>query len=160
MLLNSGDQLALLAADPSLWPNAVEEILRLDSPVHLTARVARADTEVAGTLVRRGELMVIYLAAANRDPAVFADPHRFDVQRPNAGKHLSFSGGRHFCLGAALARAEGETGLRAFFTRYPDAQSAGEGVRRDTRVLRGWSHLPVRLGSPATAGYPASAPGS
>jgi cytochrome P450 len=159
MLLNSPDQLAMLAADPSLWPNAVEEILRLDSPVQLTARVARADTEVAGTLVRRGELMVIYLAAANRDPAVFADPHRFDVQRPNAGKHLSFSGGRHFCLGAALARAEGETGLRAFFTRYPDAQSAGAGVRRDTRVLRGWSQLPVRLGSPATAGYPASAPG-
>jgi cytochrome P450 len=159
MLLNSGDQLALLAADPSLWPNAIEEILRLESPVQLTARVARADTEVAGTLVRRGELMVIYLAAANRDPAVFADPHRFDVQRPNAGKHLSFSGGRHFCLGAALARAEGETGLRAFFTRYPDAQSAGAGVRRDTRVLRGWSHLPVRLGSPAAAGYPASAPG-
>jgi cytochrome P450 len=156
MLLNSGDQLALLAADPSLWPNAIEEILRLESPVQLTARVARADTEVAGTLVRRGELMVIYLAAANRDPAVFADPHRFDVQRPNAGKHLSFSGGRHFCLGAALARAEGETGLRAFFTRYPDAQSAGAGVRRDTRVLRGWSHLPVRLGSPAAAGYPAS----
>ena len=156
MLLNSPDQLAKLAADPSLWPNAVEEILRLDSPVQLTARVARADTEVAGTLVRRGELMVIYLAAANRDPAVFADPHRFDVQRPNAGKHLSFSGGRHFCLGAALARAEGETGLRAFFTRYPDAQSAGAGVRRDTRVLRGWSQLPVRLGSPATAGYPAS----
>ena len=149
MLLNAPDQLAVLAADPSLWPNAVEEILRLDSPVQLTARVARTDTEVAGTPVRRGEMVVIYLAAANRDPAVFPDPHTFDVGRPNAGKHLAFSGGRHFCLGAALARAEGEAGLRRFFTQYPDASLAGEGTRRDTRVLRGWARLPLRLGSPA-----------
>ena len=150
MLLGSPDQLALLRSDPSLWPNAVEEILRLDSPVQLTARVARTDTEVAGTPIRRGEFTVIYLAAANRDPAVFADPHRFDVTRPNAGRHLSFSGGRHFCLGAALARTEGEVGLRSFFTRFPDAQLAGQGARRETRVLRGWASLPVRLGSPAT----------
>ena len=148
MLLNSPDQLAVLSADPSLWPNAVEEILRLDSPVQLTARVARTDTVVAGTAIRRGEMVVIYLAAANRDPKVFTDPHRFDVTRPNAGKHLAFSGGRHFCLGAALARIEGETGLRRFFTHFPDARLAGEGRRRDTRVLRGWARLPVSLGAP------------
>lgn len=106
-------------------------------PVQLTGRVALRDTDVAGTTVRRGEFVVIFLAAANRDPAVFPDPHRFDVQRPNAGRHLAFSGGRHFCLGAALARMEGEIGLRRFFTRFPDAQLAGEGSRRDTRVLRG-----------------------
>jgi cytochrome P450 len=145
MLLNSPDQLAILNDDPALWPNAVEEILRLDSPVQLTARVARNDTVVAETTVRRGDIVVIYLAAANRDPSVFDDPHRFDVRRPNAGKHLSFSGGRHFCLGAALARIEGEVGLRRFFDRFPDAQLAGAGTRRDTRVLRGWAHLPVRL---------------
>jgi cytochrome P450 len=150
MLINAPDQLAILKDDPSLWPNAVEEILRLDSPVQLTGRVARNDTVVAGTPVRRGEFVVIYLAAASRDPAVFDDPHRFDVRRPNAGKHLAFSGGRHFCLGAALARMEGEVGLRHFFTRFPDAQFAGEGSRRDTRVLRGWARLPVRLGAPAT----------
>ena len=149
LLLNAPDQLALLRSDPSLWPNAVEEILRLDSPVQLTARVARTDTELAGRTIQRGDFMVIYLAAANRDPAVFPDPHRFDVTRPNAGRHLSFSGGRHFCLGAALARIEGEVGLRDFFTRYPDAQLAGEGRRRDTRVLRGWASLPVRLSSRA-----------
>jgi len=153
MLLNSPDQLAVLSADPSLWPNAVEEILRLDSPVQLTARVARTDTVVAGTAIRRGEMVVIYLAAANRDPKVFTDPHRFDVTRPNAGRHLAFSGGRHFCLGAALARIEGETGLRRFFTHFPDARLAGEGRRRDTRVLRGWARLPVSLGAPVrTAG--------
>jgi len=149
LLLNSPDQLAVLAADPSLWPNAVEEILRLESPVQLSARAARTDTEIAGTRVKRGEMVVIYLAAANRDPAVFTDPHRFDVTRPNAGKHLAFSGGRHFCLGAALARAEGEVGLRRFFTHFPEVQLAGIGRRRDTRVLRGWTELPVSLGSAA-----------
>ncbi len=149
LLLEHPDQLAALMADPALWPNAVEEILRFDSPVQMTARVARADTTVAGTRIGAGEMVVIYLAAANRDPAVFADPHRFDVRRPNAGRHLAFSGGRHFCLGAALARAEGEAGLRSFFTHFPDARLAGVGARRDTRVLRGWAELPIRLGSPA-----------
>lgn len=148
LLLDHPDQLALLLEDPTLWPGAVEEILRYDSPVQLTARMARTDTLVAGTPVRRGELVVIYLAGANRDPSVFADPHRFDVRRPNAGRHLAFSGGRHFCLGAALARAEGEAGLRRFFTHFPDARLAGGGRRRDTRVLRGWAHLPLRLGQP------------
>jgi cytochrome P450 len=152
LLLDSPDQRAVLADDPSLWPGAVEEILRLESPVQLTARVARTDTTLAGTTVRRGEMVVIYLAAANRDPAVFPDPHRFDVTRPNAGRHLSFSGGRHFCLGAALARTEGEAGLRRFFTHFPDAELAGAGRRRDTRVLRGWAHLPVRLGESARVG--------
>jgi cytochrome P450 len=129
-----------------LWPNAVEEILRLESPVQLTGRVALKDVDVAGMRVQGGELVVIYLAAANRDPSVFEDPHRFDIERPNAGRHLAFSGGRHFCLGAALARAEGEVGLRTFFDRFPDVRAAGSGSRRDTRVLRGWSTLPVDLG--------------
>ncbi len=149
LLLNHPEQLADLQADPALWPNAVEEILRFDSPVQLTARVARTDTTVAGTAINAGEAVVICLAAANRDPAVFKDPHRFDIRRSNAGRHLAFSGGRHFCLGAALARAEGEAGLRRFFTQFPDAQLAGVGCRRDTRVLRGWAELPVRLSSAA-----------
>jgi cytochrome P450 len=147
MLLENPHHLQTLAKRPDLWPNAVEEILRLDSPVQMTARLARHDTEIAETTIQRDELVVIYLAGANRDPAVFDDPHRFDIERENANKHLSFSSGRHFCLGAALARAEGEVGLRALFDRYPDAQLAGSGSRRDTRVLRGWSSLPVTLGS-------------
>lgn len=146
MLLDAPGQLETLRTRPELWPNAVEEILRLDSPVQLTARVALDDVEVAGMPVKAGEMVVIYLAAANRDPSVFDDPHRFDVERPNAGKHLAFSGGRHFCLGAALARAEGEVGLRTFFDRFPEVRAAGAGSRRDTRVLRGWSSLPVALG--------------
>ncbi|MEE6177382.1 cytochrome P450 [Mycobacterium sp. 050134] len=146
MLLDAPQHLDTLGRRPELWPNAVEEILRLDSPVQLTARLARRDVELAGTRIGAGDLVVIYLAAANRDPSVFDDPHRFDIERPNAGRHLAFSGGRHFCLGAALARAEGEVGLRAFFDRFPEVRSAGNGSRRDTRVLRGWSTLPVTLG--------------
>jgi cytochrome P450 len=146
MLLDTPEHLDTLRGRPELWPNAVEEILRLESPVQLTARVALNDTELAGKRIERGEFVVVYLAAANRDPEVFPAPHRFDIERPNAGKHLAFSSGRHFCLGAALARAEGEVGLRTFFERFPEVRAAGAGSRRETRVLRGWSTLPVTLG--------------
>jgi cytochrome P450 len=151
MLLDTPQHLETLSARPELWPNTVEEILRLDSPVQMSARVSRKDLEIAGTPVKRGEMVILHLAGANRDPKVFTDPHRFDIERDNAGKHLSFSGGRHFCLGAALARAEGEVGLRTFFERFPDARLAGNGSRRDTRVLRGWSSLPIALGKARSA---------
>jgi cytochrome P450 len=151
MLLGTPQHLETLSARPELWPNTVEEILRLDSPVQMSARVARKDIDVAGTAIKCDEIVVLHLAGANRDPKVFTDPHRFDIERDNAGKHLSFSGGRHFCLGAALARAEGEVGLRTFFERFPDARLAGDGVRRDTRVLRGWSSLPIMLGTARAA---------
>jgi cytochrome P450 len=151
MLLDTPEHLETLAVRPELWPTAVEEILRLDSPVQLSARIAAKDADVAGTRIRRGEGIIIYLAGANRDPSVFEDPNRFDIERDNAGRHLSFSGGRHFCLGAALARAEGEVGLRTFFERFPDARLDGDGSRRETRVLRGWSSLPIALGKARTA---------
>lgn len=155
MLIDHPQHLETLAERPDLWPTAVEEILRLDPPVQLTARRATKDTQIAGHLIPRGRAVLIYIAGANRDPKVFDDPHRFDLERENAGRHLSFSGGRHFCLGAALARAEGEVGLRAFFERFPDARLAGDGSRRETRVLRGWASLPVALG---TARAPISSP--
>ena len=143
------DQLELLTENPSLWPNAVDEILRYDPPVLLTGRSAQRDTEVAGIPVPRGSLVTTVLAAANRDPAVFADPTRFDVTRPNAKDHVSFSAGRHFCLGAALARMEGEVGLRLLFERFPDLRTRPGSRRRETRILRGYSTLPVRLGERA-----------
>jgi cytochrome P450 len=145
------DQLDLLRSDPQRWPRAVDEVLRVDSPVQRTARIASRDTEVAGEQVREGRLVVLLLGGTNRDPAVFTDPDRFDVSRENVGEHLSFSSGPHFCLGAALARMEGEVGLRALFDRFPDLALAGTPRRRPTRVLRGYASLPVRL-SPATVG--------
>lgn len=146
LLLDAPEQRDTLSQRPQLWSAAVEEILRLEPPVQLAARTARANIELATTAIERGQLVVIYVAAANRDPSVFANPHHFDIGRTNANRHLSFSTGRHFCLGSALARAEGEVGLKMFFDRFPDARAAGAGRRQDTRSLRGWSHLPVHLG--------------
>nr|WP_279588900.1 cytochrome P450 [Amycolatopsis granulosa] len=138
-------QLAALRAEPSRWPNAVEEILRVDPPVLLTGRTCLRDTEVCGVPVRAGSVVTTILAGANRDPAVFADPGRFDVRRENAREHISFSAGRHYCLGAALARMEGEVGLRALFDRYPQLRLTPGARRRTTRILRGFEHLPARL---------------
>lgn len=151
LLLRHPEQLAVLRKDPAVWPNAVEEVLRAESPVQLTARSALRDTVVAGMRVPAGQRVVTLLAGANRDPEVFTDPHTFDVRRTNAKEHLSFSGGRHFCLGAALARSEGEIGLRTLFERFPELGMAPGAVRRHTRVLRGWEHLPVVLGQPSRA---------
>jgi cytochrome P450 len=150
LLHSHRDQLATLLREPDGWPNAVDEILRLDPPVLLTGRTSLRDTTVAGVSVPKGTLVTTVLAAANRDPDVFVDPATFDAGRPNAKEHVSFSAGRHFCLGAALARMEGEVGLRLLFERYPDLQLLPGARRRDTRILRGYSRLPVRLGSSAT----------
>jgi cytochrome P450 len=145
LLHDHPEQLATLREQPELWSNAVDEILRYDPPVLLTGRSARRPTEIAGTAIERGMLVTTLLAAANRDPAVFDEPQRFDVTRSNAKDHVSFSAGRHYCLGAALARMEGEVGLRALFDRYPNLRRAPGARRRDTRILRGYATLPVRL---------------
>jgi cytochrome P450 len=152
LLVDNPDQLAILRDEPDLWPNAVDEILRLESPVQMTARVADKDVEIAGRQVRKDSFVAMIIAAANRDPAVFDNPTRLDVRRENASRHLAFSGGRHFCVGAALARLEGEVGLRSLFDRFPDLATAGPGQRRPTRVLRGWQSLPVRLRTASSAG--------
>jgi cytochrome P450 len=143
-LLTHPDQLAVLRDDPSLWPNATDEVLRWDSPVQLTVRHATCDTEVCGIPVPNGQFVTLMLGGANRDPDVFPDPHEFDVRRENARDHLAFSAGIHFCLGASLARLEGAVALRKLFERFPDLALAGDPVRRPLRVLRGYEHLPVR----------------
>ena len=145
LLATDAKQRRLLAERDDLWPNAVDEVLRIDPPVLLTGRMTMADTEVVGVPMRRGSVMVGLLAAANRDPQVFAQPEMFDVARENARDHVSFSAGRHYCLGAALARMEGEVGLRTLFERYPDPRLEQGAVRRSTRILRGYQHLPVTL---------------
>ncbi len=142
------DQLAV-ALEQDLWPGVVEETLRYDSSVQFTLRQAYTDTEVAGTPVTTGTGIVVMIGGANRDPAVFAEPHRFDVTRGNAAEHLAFSGGVHYCLGASLARQEAMIALRALYTRFPGLRLGTTSVRRETRVLRGYRNLPA-----AVAKYP------
>lgn len=155
-LLANPDQLDRLRAEPDLWPNAVEEVLRIDSPVQTTARTALEDLELDGEQLRRGHTVVLSLAGANRDPKVFADPDRFDVTRANAKEHLSFSNGIHVCLGASLARMEGVYALRALFERFPDLALDGTPRRRRLFTLHGYEHMPVRLGRAAHAKQPSS----
>ncbi|MGH3722323.1 MAG: cytochrome P450 [Pseudonocardiaceae bacterium] len=147
LLARHPEQLALLRSQPGRWAGAVEEILRYDSPVQRTGRLAHRDTEVAGCRVTAGSFIVVLLGGANRDPAVFGDPHRFDVTRPEADQNLAFSSGIHYCIGAALARLEGEIGLQVLFRRFPDLALAGTPHRRPTRVLRGYDAIPVHLSS-------------
>lgn len=145
LLHDHPEELAALRQDPGLWSNAVEEVLRIDPPVLLTARFAPEPTTLGGRHIPAGLQVVVLLAGANRDPEVFADPARFDVTRANAREHLSFSAGRHHCLGAALARMEGEVGLKSFFDRYPDVALLPGAERRPTRILRGWRTLPAQI---------------
>ncbi|MGZ4436154.1 MAG: cytochrome P450 [Nocardioidaceae bacterium] len=145
LLAANHTQRRLLADRDDLWPNAVDEVLRVDPPVLLTGRMTMADTEVVGVPMPRGSVLVGLLAGANRDPQVFPQPDKFDIARKNARDHVSFSAGRHYCLGAALARMEGEVGLRTVFERYPDLRVEQGAVRRSTRILRGYEQLPVTL---------------
>ncbi|MFJ1457715.1 cytochrome P450 [Nocardia sp. N2S4-5] len=153
-LLRHPEQLARLRAEPELWPNAVEEVLRFDAPVQSTARIAGRDAEFGGAPVRAGNTVVLLLAGANRDPAVFENPDSFDITRPNAKDHLTFSSGIHVCLGASLARMEGAYALRSLFESFPDLQLAGEPQHRPLFTLHGYAHLPVLLGD--RAGHPAA----
>nr|WP_225954942.1 cytochrome P450 [Kibdelosporangium phytohabitans] len=145
LLHDNPGQLEVLRQDPAHWPNAVDEALRVDPPVLLTARTSLRHTTVAGVRVPKDAVVVGVLAAANRDADVFEDPARFDVTRPNARDHVSFSAGRHYCLGAALARMEGEVGLRTLFDRYPNLRLLPGATRRATRILRGYERLPAVL---------------
>ncbi|TWG93232.1 hypothetical protein L615_006400000140 [Nocardioides sp. J9] len=141
------DQLRWLLDHPEGWPNAVDEVLRHQSPVQLTMRVALRETEVAGRAYQPGHGILLYLGGANRDPAVFDDPATFDVTRANADQHVAFSAGVHYCLGASLARLEAAVALRALYERFPDLRLSGTPQPRPTRVLRGFEHLPVRVGA-------------
>ncbi|MEU8413064.1 cytochrome P450 [Amycolatopsis japonica] len=145
LLTRHPGELAKLRADPDLWSNAVDEVLRYDPPVLLTGRLAAKDTEIGGTPIARGAIVSTVLAGANRDPEIFDAPGVFDVARANARDHVSFGAGRHYCLGASLARMEGEIGLRSIFERFPDLRLLGGGRRRETRILRGFETLPATL---------------
>jgi cytochrome P450 len=116
---NHPDQLRLLRERPSLAPSAVVELLRYDCPVQITGRAVQEDVEVSGTKLARGESILCLLGAANRDPAIYANPDQLDITRPNT-RPLSFGGGIHYCLGAQLARLEGEIAISTLLHRLPN----------------------------------------
>lgn len=143
-LLRHPEQLERLRRCPELLEGAIDELLRFDSPVQLTQRIATEDLALAGRHVRAGDEIILVLGAANRDPAAFPRPHELDVTR-DARRHVSFGGGIHHCLGASLARMEAELAIGALLTRFRRVELAGEPTRRPTFTLRGLETLPVAV---------------
>jgi cytochrome P450 len=143
-LVEHPDQLRLLQERPELMNNAIEEMLRWTAPVRHFMRCATADTELHGHPVAKGEFVYLSYKGANLDPRVFTDPLRFDIERPNADRQLSFGFGKHFCMGAQLARME----LRSLFSRLvpmiESVEIAGEATMAQTTFVGGPKALPIR----------------
>jgi cytochrome P450 len=146
-LLRHPDQWEKLRADPSLLPGAIEEFLRYDSPVQFTHRLAKEDVAVGDQVIRRSQFVYLMLGAANRDPARFPDPDRLDITRKD-NHHVSFGQGPHFCLGAPLARLEGQIAFGTLLHRFPALRLAADRLEyRPTFNLRGLQALPVVIGT-------------
>ena len=146
-LARNPGQYERLRQDPSLVPSAVEEMLRYDAPVQTLVRIARAESEIGGTRVEAGSLVAILFGAANRDPAQFPEPNRFDVSRaPN--DHVAFGEGIHFCIGAPLARLEARVAFEEIVMRFASMQLADSNaplVYRGSMVTRGLRSLPLSV---------------
>ena len=144
-----------MSSDSDLLPAAIEEILRFESPVQRQTRVVKIDTELAGRSMRRGQLVFMMLGAANRDPAAFPQPDRFDIQRDN-NHHIAFGAGVHFCIGAPLARLEARIVLTTLLQRFTDLQLVSNTANwMPTAALRCPVSLPLRFGATrtGTAGF-------
>lgn len=132
-----------LVRDPALIPNAIEELLRYESPAPYIGRYVSRDVEVLGQTVPEGSAMLFLIASANRDEARFPDGDRFDVHR-KVGQHFTFGYGTHFCLGAALARLEGRVALEEILKRFPEWEVDRENAKlASTSTVRGWETLPT-----------------
>ena len=143
LLRNPGER-KRLSDDPGLIESAVEEFLRYDSPVQVTDRSATRTTRIGGYELQPGGSCILVLGAGNRDPAAFPQPDRLDLGRRD-NRHLSFSAGGHFCLGAQLARAEAQIALRTLLERFPDFDGDPNPTWRASFVLRGPTALPLTL---------------
>lgn len=144
LMLNPGE-LAKLKADPSLINAAVEEVLRFEGPVDVTGRIASREMELGGCPIHQSQSLLVSLRAANRDPEVFDEPHRFDITRSKS-PHVAFGGGAHICIGAPLARLEAQVALQRLFERFPNLRLAdpeAEPAWRKLPFFRGLEHLDV-----------------
>jgi cytochrome P450 len=144
-LLRRPDQYRALVESPDLIDSAVEEMLRFESPVQMTPRIAPEDCVVRGHSLRAGEALVVLLGAANRDPEQFVDAEVFDITRER-NRHLAFGHGTHWCLGGNLARQEMRTVIGRFVAEYPDARLESEPAWQHTLNFHGPTELTVRLG--------------
>ena len=142
-LSQAPENYAALRSAPELIADAVEEFLRFEGPVQMLVRLAKVDLEMAGQRIRAGERLYLVLNAANRDPEVFAHPHELELERGN-NRHLGFGRGIHMCLGAPLARLEGEAALAGLTARFSRIES-DEVTWRQNLIIRGPRHLPVHL---------------
>ncbi len=142
-LLQNPEQLQLLQGNAELIGPAVEELLRYDSPVQKTARMAIEDIEIGGKVIKAGDLVMLCYGSANRDPEQFEDPNRLDITRTD-NRHLAFAQGIHYCLGSALARLEGQIAIKTLVDRLPDIKLAGSVPERGpTTHIWGLTSLPV-----------------
>lgn len=157
-LLSNPGQLRLLRKQPGLMRPAVRELLRYDSPVQLDGRIATLDVELGGRRIRKGQILIAVIGAANRDPEKFENPDTLDIRR-NGTSHLSFGRGIHYCLGAPLAEMEGQIAFTAILQRFRSMRVAGKPVHRSQTVLRGLEHLWIETGgsSGACRDHPAAA---
>ena len=147
-LLRHRDQLDRLLRDPVLEANAVEELLRYDSPAQFTRRIAREDVEIGGKRIEAGSVIFTLLGAANRDPSKWGDaPDVLDVTRKGAHEHVSFGGGIHHCLGASLVRLEGQIALATLIRRFPRMELVGQPEFGRRMTLRGLTELRLSLGT-------------
>jgi cytochrome P450 len=147
LFLTHPEQLARLKAEPALINSAVEEVLRFESPVDATGRIAPREMTIGGCPVHKTQSLIFSLRGANRDPASFADPHRFDIARKDA-PHVAFGGGAHLCIGAPLARLEAQVAIPSFFGRFPNARLADPSAKPQWRALpffRGLKELMVTM---------------
>lgn len=145
-LLHFPEEIWRLREDPALAPQAVEEFLRYEAPIHYIQRQAREDLAIGDKQVRQGQMVSLMLGAANRDPEHFPDPDRLDITR-SRNKHLSLGQGHHFCLGTPLVRLEGRIAFTALLRRCPNLQLDGPPPEyQENFNLRGLKALPVRFG--------------
>jgi cytochrome P450 len=142
-LLRHPEQLERLRADPALIPTAIEELLRFESPIQYTSRLAPEDAQMGGKTIRKGQAVIAVMGAANRDPERFPDPDRLDIRRQD-NRHLAFAWAAHFCFGAPLARLEGDVAFSTLLRRMPNlALESGPVSWRENLGFRGLTTLPV-----------------